>query len=246
MYRSLLVLLVAAPLAAAPVPKAAPDYYPVGKGDRWEYLINGKPYVLTVAAVEEGTDGRLATIVHEGTTKNTVVRKDRVTAAGVFTVENYGAAVATPHQLLKFPLTAKATWKYEVPGGDGNPVEAFTYTAGGVEDVEVPAGTFRAVRVEASSSLGAGGVHQLVRPRGRPRPEQDGEQLMGVEGVHRGEVTAEMSDYFELIQGAKFKPSATIAISFQALKRPFAGRWTYRRVPTTVTVSPLSLMHVGT
>ena len=50
--------------------------------------------------------------------------------------------------MLKLPAKEGDSWSYESGGGDGPIAHKTTYTVGKEEEVEVPAGKFKAIRVD--------------------------------------------------------------------------------------------------
>ncbi|MBX9623940.1 MAG: hypothetical protein K2X82_09010 [Gemmataceae bacterium] len=154
MPRLLAVLVVpAAVLAAAPaapVPKdrllAADSYYPTVVGTKLVYDIGGGEETRVVTAVERVEGGTLVTTEHlqpDGT--KTPHMKVRVTAKGLFLAEEVGGAYDPPWCILELPPKAGSKWD-TISGGRAQVTGSMT--AHGVEEVEVPAGTFRAARVD--------------------------------------------------------------------------------------------------
>jgi hypothetical protein len=72
--------------------------------------------------------------------------KFRVSEKGIFWLENDGKAFKEPECQLKLPLRAGDNWESFF---DGRPEITIKYTTGKEEDVEVPAGKFRAVRIDS-------------------------------------------------------------------------------------------------
>jgi hypothetical protein len=73
-----------------------------------------------------------------------------VSDKGIFRVATAGRDLPTPNPLLKLPAKPGDTWEWEQegPGGAG-PMVKTTYTVGKEEEIEVPAGKFKAIPVEA-------------------------------------------------------------------------------------------------
>jgi hypothetical protein len=146
------LLLVAAP--AAPIPKEKPQtpYYPTQKGAKWVYHFNGDDAPLVVTGVEE-KDG--AVIVSEEfrtnlATQPVVRTKVSVSGKGLFLVAALDRAVDPPIGLLKLPHKPGNKWE----NTGRNPDRTETCTAFGPEEVEVPAGKYQAIRVEAEFAIG--------------------------------------------------------------------------------------------
>ena len=87
-----------------------------------------------------------------------------MTDKGLFRVSNLGTVYDAPYCVLRLPLKPGETWTSEVASG-GTVTSTFKYKAVKEEDVEVPAGKFRAYRVEVDiDNRGRAGRGALVRP----------------------------------------------------------------------------------
>ena len=168
----LLPLLLAAPVAlAAPAPKgkAPAVYHATRVGDTLVYEHTDKGRVtektVTVDAVEE-KDG-----VYTVTTKRSDggTEKVRVSEAGLAILPT-GApgTVAVPVTLLKLPAKKGDTWESGAEGG------GFTTAYQGEEEVEVPAGKFKAHRVGLTVAPGITVSVWLARGVGPVKVETDG------------------------------------------------------------------------
>jgi hypothetical protein len=73
----------------------------------------------------------------------------RVSDKGVFRVATAGRELPAPHPLLKLPAKPGDTWEWEQEGPPGAGTRKITYKVGKEEEVEVPAGKFKAIPVEA-------------------------------------------------------------------------------------------------
>jgi hypothetical protein len=143
------------PAAAAPAPEGAGRndlYFPTREGTRrvYEQRARGITYEHTevVIKVEKKGDAFRVTTgqeVQPGAILKTVTD---VSAKGVYLVEHAGQVHADPVPLLKLPAKAGASWTVQrrIPAAHG--VVTCTYTVGKVEEVKVPAGKFKAIRVE--------------------------------------------------------------------------------------------------
>jgi hypothetical protein len=105
----------------------------------------------------------------------------QVSAKGVFRLGGAKGELGEPVPLLKLPAKEGETWTVERPGsfakGPGGSNKA-TYTVGKEEEVEVPAGKFKAIRVEMALELRGGtlksstwyaagvGIIKVVTPSG--------------------------------------------------------------------------------
>jgi hypothetical protein len=133
---------------AAPVPKDADAsvlYYATTVGSKWVYQAGKDELrVLEVRAVKE-KGGEVTVTV--GTVVDGKVTTDQsvlVSSQGVFSAE---PADKVPNPLLKLPAKPKDKWDWTTAWGKG------TRTIAGAEEVEVPAGKFKAIRVEAELTL---------------------------------------------------------------------------------------------
>jgi hypothetical protein len=160
MARWLLIILV--PLAgvlrvhAAPGSKetpADPPLYPLTQGTKWVYDVGGREFVEVVTGVQKkeaetvldigsvGDDGKVRPMV-------TLVLSEK----GVLRTKAVGEPLATPQLVLGLPAKAGDKWTIHVPARSGVKERTGTFTVRGVENVEVPAGKFPAVKVEAAWS----------------------------------------------------------------------------------------------
>jgi hypothetical protein len=72
----------------------------------------------------------------------------------VFKVSVGGSVYDPPKRLLKLPVREGETWEWADAAGRGRPSPKCKYTTVREEEVETPAGKFRAVRVEMDSETG--------------------------------------------------------------------------------------------
>lgn len=134
-------------LPAAPVPKEAQEtlYFPIKVGTKLVYeVISGASVgdsTFTVQKVEaKGKAFRVTMGYGEKSTALTEVSADGLTHLG-----NDSQDFDLPIVLLKLPAKPGDTWKRKASDGSS----ATTYTVIKVEEIEVPAGRFAAVRVDA-------------------------------------------------------------------------------------------------
>jgi hypothetical protein len=145
------------PLAALSAVAAAPGakdrdqnpqlYFPTKEGATRVYAnrVGDRETELTDTVTRvEGKDGtfRVTTVLKGGAATEAVTE---VSAKGVFRVSVAGRPLPALQALLKLPAKAGDAWEVR-PAGPGGPV--FAYTVGKEEEVEVPAGKFKAVPVE--------------------------------------------------------------------------------------------------
>jgi Protein of unknown function (DUF3108) len=148
------ILVFVVPVESAPKLKDLPDaaYFPMTVGDRWvtemQYKTFSSEYTEVVTAVEKKDEATLVTIGRE--VEGTVgpqVSQIRITDKGIFRVSSLGTVYDAPYCVLRLPLKVGETWTSEV-GSGGNVTSTFKYKAIKEEDVQVPAGKFRAFRIE--------------------------------------------------------------------------------------------------
>jgi hypothetical protein len=152
------VLLVTLPSSAqetgrkVEVQAKTPDYYPLKAGSKWHYvgeLSNGRKFMFLcqVSKIEEDAGKRLVrveTIVNGGLMSAERVYVD---AGGVFRDQTDGSPVSPPECLLKYPVKEGESWTSKFKNGDESvTVEA---KAGKLEEVQVPAGKYRAIAVQS-------------------------------------------------------------------------------------------------
>jgi hypothetical protein len=153
-------VLAAVPVAlAAPGPRERPTgpiYAPTAVGDRLVYDAFGTEITETVTAITE--DGRARVVTTEGVAAgrgSVGESRLRVAPDGVFRVAAAGPD-DPPHCLLRLPAVAGTKWEYEVRPGGGRPALKGMSVVAGEEEVAVPAGKYKAVRVD-SEHPGPGG-----------------------------------------------------------------------------------------
>jgi hypothetical protein len=149
---ALVLLLAAAP--AAPVPKEkskTPNYYPTALGSRWVYKVGETEIVTEVTAVESKEDARLATIATLINGKAVSTERIVVSDKGVYRDQMNKAAIEPPICILQLPHKPGDTW--EVDSKIQGQATKVSFTAGQPEEVEVPAGKYRAVRVDGDGVI---------------------------------------------------------------------------------------------
>jgi hypothetical protein len=139
-----LAFLIATAAHAAPGPKAAdPTWLPIKEGDTRVYEVRDGDRVLAtytdvVTKVEKKDADFHVTIRRESPAADPFVTTIAVTGGGLLRVELNGRKLEKPSLLLKTPPKVGAKWE----------VGSARYEVTQEEDVEVPAGKFRAVRVK--------------------------------------------------------------------------------------------------
>lgn len=133
-----------------------PNYYPLAKGNKWEYRILAEERDIAVVCeiVESETkDGRtcarIETLLPNSVTLCEVLSID---AKGVYRNAVMGARLTQPLPIIKYPLKAREVWKDKIKLGenDGNVVIAVKDLA---VEIEVPAGKFTTLAIESTVEL---------------------------------------------------------------------------------------------
>lgn len=163
MFRlSALVLLAASAALAAPVPKEGKKnelYFPTAVGAKKVMQMKAgdttREMTEVVTKVEE-KDG-VYTVTTETDQGNgvTLTNVFEVSAKGVAHRGINGQEQKTPAAVVKVGGKPGDTWETEVPG-PGRASAKRTYTQGKEEEVTVPAGKYKAVRVDSETTPGAG------------------------------------------------------------------------------------------
>jgi hypothetical protein len=135
----------AAPVPEHLFPKREPLFFCVRPGDSFVLLHNNLEYSVTIASVER-TETGYKVVQHgkrpDGTTyKQTML----VTPAGVSTTSYNGEDYAEPHEWLRVPHVANNKWTTKQGGTE------FHYRTAGWEELTLPYGKVRALRVERVS-----------------------------------------------------------------------------------------------
>ncbi len=157
MIRVAIALLAASAGLAAPGVKAKGPalYYPVREGTKLVYEAGTEhgteERTVTVARVEDKGGAFRVSVTRDGKDAGTTAVE--VSGAGVFRVAGGEGEGLLP--LLKLPAKPGDSWLTEMDLGGGR-VVAVVFRIANEEEVEVPAGKFKAVRVEMSG-LGDGG-----------------------------------------------------------------------------------------
>jgi hypothetical protein len=157
---TLCVVLVLLPPPAASAPKPKTDdkaglYLPTTVGDMrlLESSQNGRTSEISewVTAVE--TKGGMTVVSFSRQAGGPTLYQYGASADGMFRVSSAGVVYDPPYRLLKLPPKEGETWEAESPATPGQPARKFKYTTGKEEEVEVPAGKFKAVRVEMENEI---------------------------------------------------------------------------------------------
>jgi hypothetical protein len=139
-----LFLAPAPDLPTAPPPREVALYFPTKVGSKWVYQRGDTAVTEVVTAVEQKDGGKLVSVAREEAGKRVPVEKILVSGKGLARVGAGGNDLGYELHLLSLPITPGQKWKFG----------ATEVTVVGFERIEVPAGTFTAVRVEKVVPLG--------------------------------------------------------------------------------------------
>src|SRR5262245_12906540 len=132
-------------------------YFPTTIGTKrvLEIRVGGKTSELieVVTAVDKKDDMIVVSVGREEGAKVVPFVQYGVSEKGMFRVSSSGRAHNPPGCLLRLPATPGDTWDEELPVRTKDGPLKMKYTTDKEEDIEVPAGKFRAVRVEAVSQV---------------------------------------------------------------------------------------------
>lgn len=146
-------LLVSCGARAGAFPVPPVTYQPAKVGTKWVYQIEGtqKERVHTVVAAEKQGELLVVTIELDNDTGGKVTDTISIGGDGIYR-HSVGDTLIDPHLcLLKLPIKVGDKWATDFTTPSGK----WTGTRGvkGLEEVEVPAGKFKAVRVEHEYAL---------------------------------------------------------------------------------------------
>jgi hypothetical protein len=157
-------VLGVSPALAAPAPKEAPPilYYPVRVGDESVMAVVGdrgavggetSPWRVTESTTADGvTTVTVADVMPDGQLGHT--HKLQVSGKGVCVVERSGKKVDPPVWSLKLPARPGDSWEVPQEQAKGKLI-VLTKRVAGEEEIETPAGKFRAIRVDVGGAPGA-------------------------------------------------------------------------------------------
>jgi hypothetical protein len=127
-------------------------YFPTKVGAKWVYDDDGWTYTMVVTKVERKGDAALVTVSSvfpDGWSQHFETME--VSRTGLREVENFYRKYDAPVPRLRIPHLSGAKWESPIRL-DGQDRGRSEMLAGPTEDVKVPAGTYRAVRVETLST----------------------------------------------------------------------------------------------
>jgi hypothetical protein len=138
------------------------SYYPLKVGNKWTYQIESdavpkgsSKLIHQIAKIDKKAGVSLAQLE--------IVARDKVTASeylsvsekGIFRNNYNGEEITPPTCILKFPIKKNNTWKTESMGGK----EKLNVTCkSDEEEIEVPAGKFKTVKVVSDAEVVGAGI----------------------------------------------------------------------------------------
>ncbi len=162
MKQLLLLCVLVGSLSAQDEKKAS--WLPLAKGAKWTYKTDQEVDMIYEITGKEKVGDVECFVVEHRTGEDRVMRKEwlAVDAGGVKVHQGQRGkttklSVEKPYLKLKTPFEKGATWTGESKTGDG---AVITYTAEviGEEEIEVPAGKYKAWKLSTTAKSEAGGV----------------------------------------------------------------------------------------
>ena len=140
-------------ILATPVPnpeEKTPLYFPIKEGTRLVYQVRSRARTETIAKVEAKGEVFRVTVERGPNEKWKFVYE--VSAKGVALVVGNGEELASPRPILKLPAKEGDKWTAK----ENN--VTYSYTVGKEEEIEVPAGKFKAIPITSEIVIsGPGG-----------------------------------------------------------------------------------------
>ena len=146
-FHLLILFALPALLSASPVLNDGPKkhFHPTSKGTKWVYKSGGVRIANTIDEVEvKGGETIVNIVFEESNNKTSPVETLLLNEKGMFRIHALGDKVDPPICLLKLPAKVGTKWS----GKLDDFVIVDNSTIVGIEVVEVPAGKFKAIRVE--------------------------------------------------------------------------------------------------
>jgi hypothetical protein len=146
-------LSVVALAPAAPIPQQAKKpptfYFPTKVGTKLEYEEPNRQLTMVVTAVADRAGTKVVSVGRVGKDSSvSPLMTMCVTGGGLYRLERLGQKLDTPETWLQLPAEVDSTWEYPVGNPAISPRPIAKLTVLGTEDVTVPAGTFRCIRVQ--------------------------------------------------------------------------------------------------
>lgn len=154
--RLVLLFALAVPLAAAPVPKdfkkTLPVYFPLNSGDEWVYKYGEQEVRVVTRDVTDKDGVKTGTLVTYSGEREMATETIRVDRDGVHRTHINNVAVDPPLTMVSFDPKRENRWAVQ------SKVQASelagTYEVASRDEIEVPAGTFKAVNVVGDLKIG--------------------------------------------------------------------------------------------
>jgi hypothetical protein len=146
-----LLLVASAPAAPVPpAPKTPPTYYfPTKVGTKLEYEEPSRQLTMVVTAVADRAGTKVVSVGRVGKDETiSPLMTMCVTGGGLYRTERLGQKLDTPETWLQLPAEVDSIWEYPVGNPAISPRPVAKMTVLGTEEVTVPAGSFRCVRVQ--------------------------------------------------------------------------------------------------
>jgi hypothetical protein len=143
------LVLPAAPVPKHIMPKEEPYFYPTKVGAKHVSTWKDQEMVEVVSKVtpiKDGFEVETEMLVEGG--KREPGETVRVTTSGLVRTHSEGHKLAKPYELLRLPHTERNSWESESFG------KIDKLSTAGWEEIEVPAGKFRAMRVDLAGTSG--------------------------------------------------------------------------------------------
>ncbi len=160
----------AASVTILPGAAATDDYFPLALGNQWHFRVQvaDRTLLMTYIATDKATIDGVDTVTFETRVNDLPQTREnyQITGDGVFTVlrqmQLYRFKFNPKQTLLKYPVVIGDAWEQIGSFGDDSKNATFQYQQNcryvGFEDVQVPAGTFRAVKL-AMDLVASDGSH---------------------------------------------------------------------------------------
>jgi hypothetical protein len=127
----------------------AQEWYPLGEGHAWTYEdAEGKSVVKRVTGVEKDGDADAFVVEDRGYPGDLRLQVLRP-LADELRVVRMRRTLKYPVSWLKLPLEKGRRWTAELRQSEGNDTATLDFSVAGEDVVEVPAGRFKATRVDA-------------------------------------------------------------------------------------------------
>lgn len=154
-----LVVLVAPSSQAAPIPKDRTPYFATKKGDKWvsEYVVSATTVEITevVTGVEKKGDALIVTTAASQGGRQTARVTTSVSDKGIYLLATDLREFEPPACRLRLPVKPGDKWsQVEDPRDNG----ARDYRVVGEEEVDLPTGKTKAVRIDVKCGRGAGSI----------------------------------------------------------------------------------------